>query len=384
MLDNDNILRLHWSILVIDDSRLNRLVIKRTLSEYGMSIDEAPDGEKGLEMLKKKKYDLVLVDIVMPHLDGFGFIEAFKPLTAENFIPIILMTGLDDLNSKIMGLTIGADDFLLKPLNTRELIARVLSLLRLKKTHDELYEKNRLIETELKVARKIQQFVVPLSFPEIKNPSIACRYLPIEQIGGDFFDVFQLEDNSFGFLIADVTGHGIPAALVMSMSTMMFRFHAPYHDQPAALFSVINSRVKSILLDGQYITAFYLIYNADQQTLTFSNAGHTRALFYRKDQSKIMALDTQGFFLGISDLSSHEEKTIRVNKGDRLFLYTDGIAELKNTSGEDFGEKGLARILKEKYDLAAGNFCDELLDQLNHHAPLDSRSDDIAFMCIDF
>ncbi len=380
----DEILNNPWSILIIDDSKLNRFVIQKTLSEYGMLIDEAIDGVEGVEMLKTKKYDLVLVDIIMPRLDGFGFLEAIKPITADNFIPVILMTGLDDLNSKIMGLTIGADDFLLKPLNTRELVARVLSLLRLKKTHDELFEKNNLIQTELKAARKVQQYVVPLSFPEIPDPAISCRYLPIEQIGGDFFDVFRLDESRFGFLIADVTGHGIPAALVMSMSTMLFRFHAPLYDQPSDLFRIINTQAKSILLDGQYITAFYLIYDEKEKTLSFCNAGHTRALYYRRDKSRVIALDTEGFFLGIADISTHENRTIHVEKGDRLFLYTDGIAELKNTAGEDFGEKGLARALRTYPELKGEMFCDTLLSDLDNHASLATRSDDIAFMCIDF
>lgn len=380
----DEILNNPWSILIIDDSKLNRFVIQKTLSEYGMLIDEAVDGLQGVEMLKTKKYDLVLVDIIMPRLDGFGFLEAIKPITADNFIPVILMTGLDDLNSKIMGLTIGADDFLLKPLNTRELVARVLSLLRLKKTHDELFEKNSLIQTELKAARKVQQYVVPLAFPEIPDPAISCRYLPIEQIGGDFFDVFRLDGSRYGFLIADVTGHGIPAALVMSMSTMLFRFHAPLYDQPSDLFRIINTQAKSILLDGQYITAFYLIYDEKEKTLSFCNAGHTRALYYRRKKSKVIALDTEGFFLGIADISTHENRTIHVEKGDRLFLYTDGIAELKNNAGEDFGEKGLARSLKAYPELKGEMFCDTLLSDLDNHASLATRSDDIAFMCIDF
>ncbi len=109
---NLDYLNLEWNILAIDDSRLNRAIVKKTLTGLNMKVDEAVDGMEGLKALKNKKYDLVLVDIIMPNLDGFGFLSKFKEVVGDNFIPVILMTGSDDLNSKIKGLRIGADDFL--------------------------------------------------------------------------------------------------------------------------------------------------------------------------------------------------------------------------------------------------------------------------------
>ncbi len=120
------------------------------------------------------------------------------------------MTALDDLKSKIKGLNTGADDYLLKPLNEEELIARVMSLLRLKKANSELFEKNQQIKRELEAAKRIQQFVIPHDFSYVISPDVSGRYIPIEDIGGDFFDCYVLDDRRTAFLIADVTGHGIP------------------------------------------------------------------------------------------------------------------------------------------------------------------------------
>ena len=371
------------NILVIDDSKLNRAIVKNTLLNYNIHVFEAADGLEGLTVLQSRHFDLILLDIVMPNMDGFGFLEQCKQYIGDDFIPIILMTGLDDLNSKIKGLSIGADDFLLKPLNQKELIARVQSLLRLKQAHDELYEKNQQIQKELEYAKRLQQFIIPKDFSFISYPSISGRYLPIADIGGDLFDCYKISDSKTGVLIADVTGHGIPAALVMSMAKMTFNIHSYEIFPTQQLMSKINEEMRGLLLDMQYITAFYMLIDIEHHTITFTNAGHTRPLYYRKSTDKIIALDTNGLFLGIQDESLYEQKSIHYEPGDRCILYTDGITELKDDHNEEFGEVRLAKFLKQ-HNNASGSFCDNLLQTLEHFAPLKERSDDIAFLFIEF
>ena len=381
---NLDFLNLEWNILAIDDSKLNRAIIKKTLSELNMKVDEAVDGVEGLNALKNKKYDLVLVDIIMPKLDGFGFLAKFKDIVGTNFIPVILMTGSDDLNSKIKGLRIGADDFLLKPLNEKELMARVLSLLRLKSMHNELYEKNLQLKKELEIAKRIQQFIIPKDFSQIRYPSVSGCYLPIEDIGGDFFDCYTLPDNDYGFLIADVTGHGIPAALVMSMAKMIFSIYSSRFTSTSGLFSSVNEQMQGLLLDTQYITSFFVIYHNISKTISYSNAGHTRALYHRASKNKVLALDTSGYFIGLSKKTNYEEKTLPVEPGDRLLLYTDGITEIKSYEGEEFGENRLAKFISEKNTVNGDTFCNALLSEVKSFAPLENRVDDIAFLNIEF
>lgn len=384
MLTNFDYLNTSWNILVIDDSKLNRAIIKNTLSELNMKVDEASDGMEGLNALKQKKYDLILVDIVMPNLDGFGFLSRFKDVVGSDFVPAILMTGTDDLNSKIKGLTIGADDFLLKPLNEKELVARVLSLLRLKWVYSELYEKNQQITRELDIAKRVQQFIIPRDFSQIPYPRVSGRYSPIEDIGGDFFDFYLMPEDRYGFLIADVTGHGIPAALVMSMAKMIFSIYSSRLSSTREVFQVVNEKLHGSLLDTQYITSFFVIYDHRKKVLRYSNAGHTRALFYRAHKRQVLALDTLGFFIGISDTTQYEEKAISVSSGDRLLLYTDGLTEIKNDNGTEFGEIGLARFISECHHLTGDVFCDHLLKEIKSFASTSGHLDDIAFLNIEF
>jgi serine phosphatase RsbU (regulator of sigma subunit) len=377
-------LNIEWKILAIDDSKLNRAIIKKTLAQLNMIVDEAEDGLEGLEALKKKKYDLVLVDIVMPNLDGFGFLSKFREIAHTQFIPVILMTGSDDLNSKIKGLRIGADDFLIKPLNEKELVARVLSLLRLKNAHDELYLKNLMIQKELESAKKVQQFIIPKEFSDISYPVISARYLPIEDIGGDFYDVYKLPNNKYGFLISDVTGHGIPAALVMTMSKMIFNLFASSFLATDKLLARVNREMRGLLLDTQYITSFYVIYDSKEKTIQFTNAGHTRALYYRHSKKRVMGLDTLGFFIGIADDTFYEKKNIKVEEGDRLFLYTDGLTEVKNNDGEEYGDKRLAKFISSHQNLHGSEFCDALLNDVEKFTSLHERNDDVAFIAVEF
>ena len=373
-----------YDILCIDDSRLTRAFIRNTLSPLNINIFEAENGLKGLELLGSKMFDLILLDIIMPEMDGFDFLREFHKRTVTEFIPVILMTGLDDLNSKIKGLNIGADDYLVKPLNEEELIARVFSLLRLKKANSDLYRANQLIKRELEAAKKIQQFIIPEDFSFIEYPKISGMYIPIEDIGGDFFDCYKLDDNRSAFIIADVTGHGIPAALTMTMSKMLFNIYSSKYNSTSELMKEINKQLRGTLLDMQYITAFYMIYDNTSKTLTYSNAGHTRSLFYKSASNQVIALDSFGWFLGISDDTDYEEKKVSVNRGDRLILYTDGITEAKNIDGEDFGEVRLARFIMNNKTLQGKNFCQGLMDIINKYVEKAEINDDIAFLNIEF
>lgn len=373
-----------WHILCIDDSKLSRAFIEKTLTPVNILVDTAKNGLEGLKKISTGGYDLILVDIVMPEMDGFEFLKKFRSIKTKEFTPVIFMTGLDDLNNKIKGLNIGADDYLIKPMNENELVARVISLLRLKDANSELYQKNEIIKRELEAAKRIQEYIIPSDFSYIEYPRISGVYHPIDDIGGDFFDCIKIDENRTAFVIADVTGHGIPAALIMTMSKMLFSIYADKFTGTAELISEVNKHLRGTLLDTQYVTAFYLVYDKRNNRLTYTNAGHTRALFYQKLKERVIALDTFGLFLGISDKVEYEEKQITVNKGDRLFIYTDGLTELKNPEGEEFGEKRTGRFIMEKRELKEKEFCDLLLQKISSFDKNNQQNDDLAFLNIEF
>lgn len=372
-------------ILLVDDSKFARTVVKNTLLEIKMNVTECEDGQEAMNEIFANRYDLIIIDTVMPNMDGLTFIKEFKQNKRMPFTPVILMTGNEDVDSKIKGLNVGADDFLQKPVNQKELVARVFSLLRLKRMHSLLYQKNQLIKQEMKAAKKVQEFIIPKNFDYIDSPSISGFYLPMEDIGGDFYDCYKFKNGNVGMLIADVTGHGIPAALIVTMAKMIFNIYAPQCKSTQELFEIVNREVFQLLLDEQYLTSFYLIYNPEKKLLRFTNAGHVLPLYYRKRTGKIISLDTdKGFFIGILEQSFYSEKAIKVEEGDRLLLYTDGLTELKNSSKEEYGEKRLASYIKNNPELSGDEFCTSLYNDVLSFAKNKNRYDDISFLNIEF
>jgi sigma-B regulation protein RsbU (phosphoserine phosphatase) len=372
-------------ILVVDDSKFNLTVIKKTLQQINLEIVTATDGEEALEKISIMKFDLIITDTVMPKMDGISLIKEIKQLKTNDFIPIILMTGSDDQNVKITSLNIGADDFLSKPIDQKELVARVFSLLRLKRTHDLLYEKNRLIERELEAARRVQQHIIPNNFSNIDYPNVSGFYLPMEDIGGDFFDYYKLHNNKIGFLIADVTGHGIPAALIVTMTKMIFSNSANKFNSTKKLFTVVNKEICSLLMDSQYVTSFYCIYDPESKKLRFSNAGHCLPLLYKHKNKKVYSLETDsGFFLGILDSTEYDQKSVKIDTGDRLLLYTDGVTEIKDKDNKQFSEKGLKSFMINNSQMRGNDFCNKLFDTIMDFSYKKIRNDDIAFLNIEF
>lgn len=372
-------------ILIADDSKLNRAVIKKTLLELNMEVTECVNGNEALEKISNLSYDLIITDTVMPEKDGITLIKEVKQNKKLDFIPVILMTGNDDLNSKIIGLNIGADDFLQKPINQKELVARVFSLLRLKRMHDLLYEKNTQIANEMESAKKIQQFIIPEDFSFMEYPKVSGIYQPMEEIGGDFYDSYNFPDGTTGHLIADVTGHGIPAALIVTMVKMIFNIYAPQYKKTKDLFTVINNRVFDLLIAGQYLSAFYCIYDNNKKILRFSNAGHVLPLLFRRRTGKVYKLDTEkGFFIGIVKDSEYDQKAVKIEAGDRLLLYTDGITEIKDSNKIEFGEEGLIKFIRENSLIYGRDFCNTLLHNVKEFTSKKKFNDDIALLNIEF
>ncbi len=373
------------SILVVDDSKFNRAVILKTLQQINMKIITACNGQEALIKVKENTFDLIITDTVMPVMDGITLIKEIKQLKTDDFVPIILMTGTDDQNIKVTSLNVGADDFIKKPIDQRELVARVFSLLRLKKMHDLLYEKNKIIEKELEVAKRVQNQIIPHDFSHIQYPQVYGFYLPMEDIGGDFYDCYELPNGAIGFLIADVTGHGIPAALIVTMTKMLFSVYAGRYTSTKKLFTRVNREIFGSLTSDQYITSFYCIYNPESGLLSFSNAGHMLPLLYKKSSQRVYSLNTEkGFFLGIQESCIYDQKAVRIDEGDCLLMYTDGLSEIKNKTKEEYGEKGLRSFLLENHTMPGESFCRALYEDVMAHSNRKLRYDDISFLFIKF
>jgi sigma-B regulation protein RsbU (phosphoserine phosphatase) len=203
----------------------------------------------------------------------------------------------------------------------------------------------RNIKTELQIARKIQDAQLPPRVPEIPGLDIEIHYQPVAEVGGDLYDFIHIDHNHWGILIADVSGHGIPAALINSMAKMCFYTHTPANLSARDVFEKVNHALFNNLMMEYYISGAYYIFDSLYNRMTFSRAGHPEAILVNQDTGEIREISAKGYFLGMMSNGGFEEKEIFLQKGDRLLLYTDGLSEISNAQREKFGIERLKQAM---------------------------------------
>lgn len=253
-------------------------------------------------------------------------------------------------------------------------------------------EKNEIIQAqnkrmvgELKMAGKLQKSLLPNIYENIGGVSVSCKYIPSIHIGGDLYDVVDLGQGLSGFIIADVSGHGVAAALVSSMFKMSFHTLAANVASPKILFHMLNQEFIPILSED-YITAFYLLSDSANNSISFSNAGHPTPLLYRKRTREVIELDTDGFFLGMFDDGAYEEKTITgIERGDALLLYTDCILEAENKDGVPFGLTRLKTLFAKAIEESHGQDVIDLIEaRIRVYNARENFDDDFTVMLLEF
>jgi sigma-B regulation protein RsbU (phosphoserine phosphatase) len=238
---------------------------------------------------------------------------------------------------------------------------------------------------ELEMAGRLQKSLLPDTYENINGVSFSCKYIPSIHIGGDLYDVVDLDNGHTGFIIADVSGHGVAAALISSMFKMSFHALAATVASPKILMHMLNEELKPVL-NEEYITAFYVLVDRHEKTITYSNAGHPSPLLFKKRTGEIQELDTDGFFLGSFADGGYEEKTeCTIEQGDALLLYTDCIIETENDSGELYGKSRLMeRFAKAIQNSRGQEVIDAIEEDIRAFNVKDTLDDDFTVMLLEF
>jgi len=263
---------------------------------------------------------------------------------------------------------------------------------RLAITLAEMEEKNEIIRAqnqrmvgELEMAARLQKSLLPDTFENRNGVSFSCKYIPSIHIGGDLYDIVDLGGGQTGFIIADVSGHGVAAALVSAMFKMSFHALATTVASPSILMHVLNSEMRPVL-DEDYITAFYVITDRFEKRISFTNAAHPTPLLYRRSTGEILELDTDGFFLGAFDEGGYEEKVMTgIDAGDALLMYTDCLLEAENPSGEQYGKERLkACLLRGLRDMRGNDVIEAIESDVRAFSGRDTFEDDFTVMLLEF
>ncbi len=310
------------AVLIIDDNPSNIRLLEAILRTEGYVPLAALDGREGRELARRRRPSVILLDIMMPGESGFDACRLLKsdPLTAD--IPVIFVTAVDDVGSKIKGLALGAVDYITKPFDKFEVIARVQRHLETRDTYRYIIEAQ---AERLRQVREAQQAILvrPQDLPEA---NFAVRYLPILEAGGDFYDVFSSGPDVFGFFVADISGHDIRTSYNTFALKALISQNTGGATAPGETMRIVNQVFTRLLRDGEYLTACYARLDRGAGELTLVNAGHCPPV-YIDARGDVQTLEAKGDILGAFETVSFEPLSLAVSGGGRVFFYTDGLIE---------------------------------------------------------
>ncbi|HYL47213.1 MAG TPA: SpoIIE family protein phosphatase [Candidatus Limnocylindrales bacterium] len=373
-------------ILIVDDTPTNLGVISGALTDtYKTKV--ATNGQKALALASgEEKPDLILLDVVMPEMDGYEVCTRLKADPATREIPVIFLTGQTSVEDETRGFSVGGVDYVHKPFSPAIVKARVHSHILLREARAQLARQLDVLNTELEMAHQIQLSILPHELPKLPGLDIAARFLPMASVGGDFYDFIRIDDKHLGILIADVSGHGLSSALIASMLQVALAGQVAHASQPAEVLAGLNKAVSG-KFSTNFVTAAYIYVDLDKNLMRYAGAGHPPLMQYRSSTSKAGEFLENGMVLGILEDSTYTSLEIPLEPGDRQVLYTDGILEAANPAEEMYGAERFMRFLESNKSFDAGKFSDSLLAEIARwtgQSGEQGQQDDLTIVVFDF
>jgi len=368
-------------VLLVDDAKANLdILVEGLKADHKLSL--ALNGETALQIAARTPPDLVLLDIVMPGLDGYEVCRRLRrmPETAET--PIMFLSSLEEVQNKTRGFEAGANDYLTKPFDMLEVKARVRSLLKAKAYSDAVKEQ---MASELRVAREIQMGMLPHGFSEAQaayGVELSAVLEPAREVGGDLYGVCPAGPERLVLFLGDVSGKGIPASLFMVRAVSLARLLSRQIAEPEHILARLNDELSADNPSGMFVTFLCAVFEPGRERLTLANAGHCRPLLLAAGQSPRWAVETLGTALGFEPGLEFQRTELPFRAGDAMVFYTDGVTEAFNPQAECYGDQ---RLLAD-----AGSFAGQspaainagFLAKVRAFANGAPQSDDLALLAL--
>ena len=371
------------TLLLVDDAPAN-IQIANSILKDTYKIRIATNGAKALELANVTPLpDLILLDVMMPEMDGFEVCTRLKIAAETRDIPVIFLTGQTEIEDETKGFEVGAVDYIHKPLSPAIVKARVQTHLMLRGIRKQLASQLLAIQKELETAREIQLSILPEAIPKIEGLEIAARYIPMTSVAGDFYDFIVVDEKRVGILVADVSGHGMPAALIASMLKIALAAQESHAADPAQVLLGLN-QVLCGKFQCHYVTAAYLFADMRKGTLRYAGAGHPPLLLWNRSGG-VRAVEENGLFLGKFPQAAYSSVELPLKAGDWALLYTDGIPETTNPSQIEFGTDRFRQFLETDQSTLPDHLADRLLRELAQWSGRDSgddSDDDVTLVAI--
>jgi len=298
---------------------------------------------------------------------------------------VVMMTGHGSEEKAVEAMKLGADDYLPKPFEPEEMLMKLTKAVELQRLKAENLLFHQHLEMELDVARKIQQSLLPQQIPSITGMDISTFSQPAKHVGGDYHDLIGLPSGGLGIAIGDVSGKGMPAALLMANVQASLRTYSESTYSPKEIIYRINNSLCSIcqyIEEHRFITLFYGVLEPESRTLIYSNAGHNYPLILREDGGVFEQLESTGLPCGIVEDASYDEAQIELESGDIVLFYTDGITEAMNSDEAIFGEECLRDMILENSQLDSASLVTDVHEGLAEFVGNAPQYDDLTLMVL--
>jgi serine phosphatase RsbU (regulator of sigma subunit) len=366
-------------VLIVDDAKSNLdILVEGLKSDHKLSL--ALNGEMALQAASRNPPDLVLLDIVMPGLDGYEVCRRLRrvPETAE--VPIMFLSSLEDVQNKTRGFEAGANDYLTKPFDMQEVKARVRSLLKAKAYNDAAKEQ---IASELRVAREIQMGMLPHDFSQLERAyqvSFGAVLEPAREVGGDLYGVCAASPERLVLFMGDVSGKGLAASMFMVRAISLARLLSREIPEPERILARLNNELATDNPSGMFVTFLCGVLEPGSGCLALANAGQCRPVLLPALGAAEWAVKDLGTALGFEPDLAFQRTELQLRNGDKLLFYTDGVTEAFNAQDECYGSERLLVDAGSMAGLSASELTQGLLRKVRAYAGGAPQSDDIAIL----
>ncbi|MBF0481021.1 MAG: SpoIIE family protein phosphatase [Desulfovibrionaceae bacterium] len=377
-------------ILIVDDTPASIWVLSETLASQHQTLF-ATNGPDCLRLAADKRPDLILLDVMMPDMDGYEVCSRLKADPDTSDIPVVFVTALGQEEDETKGFELGALDYITKPIKPAVVLARVRTLLLLRRQKAQLEDKQRQIEGALEAAGKIQESLLPGKAPAPDRADFAWKFAPCETLGGDIFNIVSLGEQRIGVYMLDVAGHGPPSALISVLVYQLMNPHTgvlvdrsaspPRVREPEEVLNILEEEFPLSRFD-KHFTIVYLTVDLASGELAYSNAAHCPPVALRTDGS-LETLGEAGTFIGLAAFP-FGQGSLTLSPGDKVVLYSDGVLEMENANQNIFGLTRLDKTLREHAHAAPAELVQALFNRARDFAANAPLADDVSILAFEY
>jgi sigma-B regulation protein RsbU (phosphoserine phosphatase) len=368
-------------VLIVDDAKANLdILVEGLKADHKLSL--AMNGEMALQIATRTPPDLVLLDIMMPGMDGYEVCRRMRQLPETADVPIMFLSSLEEVRDKTRGFEAGGNDYLTKPFEMLEVKARVRSLLKAKAYSDAVKEQ---IASELRVAREIQMGMLPHDFSSMEQAygvEFGAVLEPAREVGGDLYGVCASAGDRLVVFLGDVSGKGIPASMFMVRAISLARLLAREIVEPELILARLNDELSEDNPSFMFVTFICAIYDPSTGRVSIANGGHCRPVLIRAGETPCWAVKNLGTALGFDAGLEFERTELTLNPGDSVVFYTDGVSEAFNPQNECYGDDRLIADTTALSGQSASHLTAALLAKVHGFADSAPQSDDIAILTL--